>query len=398
VANKKYNMSNILFLSLRFPYPPQRGDRIRAYHFIKELSKKHDISMVSFFESEKEIEQIDELKKYCSKVEVVKFSPVRAYFNSAFYSFSSKPFQVGYWYSPNMCKKIEWLIESNDFDIIHAQFFRMAQYVTKYAQYPKVLDLADALSLNLHRRAKLDRGFCLPLVKLEEKRVRRYETEIIKNFDIGTMVSAFDRDYLLNLDESLKLSVIPMGVDHNYFSPDKKDYKQQVLFTGTMSYFPNYDAVLYFCKEIFPIIKKQLPDLSFYIVGNHPHRKLLQVACKDIVVTGYVPDVRPYFNDSAVFVCPLRSGSGMQAKNLEAMAMGVPIVTTSVGFEGLEAVPGKEILIADEPGKFADYVIQLIEDKEFRNEISENARRLVETKYSWHRIVKRLEQIYRQIS
>lgn len=390
-------MSNIFFLSLRFPYPPQRGDRIRAFNFIKELSKKHNISLISFFESEKELEQIDELRKYCSQVEVVKFNQMRAYFNSLLYSLSSKPIQVGYWYSPDMRKMIDQIIEANDFDIIHAQFFRMAQYVTKYTDYPKVLDLGDALSLNLCRRTQLDRGLTLPLVKLEERRVRKYEPEIIKNFDVGTMVSAFDLDYLLELDRSLDLAVIPMGVDHNYFSPSENDYQSQVLFTGTMNYFPNYDAVLYFCKEVFPIIKQKIPDLSFYVVGNRPHKKLMPLASNDIVVTGYVPDVRPYFNDSAVFVCPLRSGSGMQAKNLEAMAMGVPIVTTSIGLEGLDAIPGKEIFVADTPEDFADCVIRLINEPDLRREISENARKLVKTKYTWPEIVNGLNRIYEQI-
>jgi len=273
----------------------------------------------------------------------------------------------------------------------------MAQYITKYTNYPKVLDLGDALSLNLHRRTQLDRGLTLPLIKLEERRVRKYETEIIRDFDVGTMVSAFDKDYLLELNNSLKLAVIPMGVDLDYFSPGKKDYKPQILFTGTMNYFPNYDAALYFCNEIFPLVKQKSPDVSFYIVGNNPHKKLLQIASDDIVITGHVPDVRPYFDDSAVFVCPLRSGSGMQAKNLEAMAMGVPIVTTSIGLEGLEATPDREIFVADKPKDFANYVIRLIKEPSLRREISENERKLVETKYSWPEIVKGLNQIYERI-
>lgn len=390
-------MPNLLFLSLRFPYPPQRGDRIRAYYFIKELSKEYNITLISFYESEEELEQIDELRKYCSQVEVIKFSQIRAYFNSIIYSFSSKPIQVGYWYSPKMRKMVDKLVESNDFDIMHAQFFRMAQYVTKYTDYPKVLDLTDALSLNLHRRAQLDRGLSLPLIKLEERRVRKYEIEIINNFDVGTMVSPFDRDYLLELDNSLKLDVIPMGVDLEYFSPAETGYKTRILFTGTMNYFPNYDAALYFCNEILPLIKQELPEVSFYVVGNNPHKQLRQIACNDIVVTGHVPDVRPYFADSAVFVCPLRSGSGMQTKNLEAMAMGVPIVTTSIGLEGLEATSGKEIFVADDPNDFANHVIQLIREPELRRKISENGRKLVETKYSWPKITKRLTQIYEQI-
>ena len=392
-------MLDLLFLSLRFPHPPQRGDRIRAFYFMKELSKRYNITLVSFFESKNEIERIDKVREHCSQVEVIRFSPIRAYCNSVTHLFSSKPLQVGYWYSPEMHRTVDKLIESKHFDIIQAQFFRMAQYLTKFTDHPKVVDLTDALSLNLRRRVQLDKGLKLPLVKLEERRVRAYETEIINSFDAGTVVSSFDRDYLLGLDNSLELSVVPMGVDLDYFFPvEKGDYKPQILFTGTMNYFPNYDAVIYFCEKIFPIIQRELPDASFYVVGNNPNKRLLRYANNKIVITGHVADVRPYFADSAVSVCPLRSGSGMQAKNLEAMAMGVPVVTTTRGFQGLEATSGKDLLVADNPEDFANNVIQVIKEPEFRQELSENARKLVEAKYGWPEIVKRLDLIYQQIS
>jgi glycosyltransferase involved in cell wall biosynthesis len=297
-----------------------------------------------------------------------------------------------------MQKTIDDLVDQYDFDIIHVQFFRMARYVIKLTQCPKVLDLGDAMSLNLHRRATLDKSLAWPLVKLEELRVRKYETTILKHFDVGTMVSAFDRDYLLALDNSLNLEVVPMGVDLEYFQPNNVQYRPQLLFTGTMNYFPNYDAVWYFYHKIFPYIKQTRPDVAFYVVGNYPLSKLKRLESnRDIVVTGHVPETRPYFAQSAVFVSPMRGGSGIQAKNLEAMAMGVPVVTTSVGAAGIEAKVGHDLIVADEPKEFASKVIQLLDDPELRREIGQNGRRLVEEKYNWPDVVGRLEKIYEEI-
>ena len=413
----------ILFLCLRCPYPPQRGDRIRSYNFIKQLSKRHDITLVFFAESESDIEAVKHLQPFCERVEWVKFSPFFASINTAIHCLSRIPLQVHYWYSPQMQRKINQLLAEENFQLIHAQLFRMGQYVIKTEGIAKVLDLCDSLALNLSRRAELD---CTPkrfLVKLEEKRVRRYEVEIMKAFDSGTVVAHFDRDYLLNQDNSLNLSVVPMGVDLKYFQPLKvnndsngadvtekqnmtltvqedfaDDRSKNLLFTGTMNYFPNSDAVIYFCNNVFPLIQKRYPDATFYIVGNHPTEQIRRLSDqKGVVVTGYVPDIRPYFEKASVFVAPLRAGSGIQTKNLEAMAMGIPVVTTSIGAMGLEAETDTELLIADTPETFAERVIHLIENPDIRQNLADAGRKRVEASYDWQVLVNRLEQVYDQI-
>ena len=362
----------ILYIGLRFPYPPNRGDRIRAYNFIRHLSEKHSVTFVSFFESAEDIDSIRELECFCTQVKVVPFNKFRACLNSMSHVFSKLPLQIWYWHSKEMQRIIDELVAQNDFDLIHAQFFRIAQYITKFSHCPKILDLTDAMSLNLNRRAKLDRGLKYPLLKLEESRTRKYETEIVSHFDMGIMVSEYDRDYLLSLDGNLKLGVVPMGVDLEYFQPGTADEFQGghrrggalcpsvappiLLFTGTIDYFPNTDAAWYFYHEIFPYVKQALPDVMFYVVGTNPPKKLKKLEANgDIVVTGRVPDVRPYFNDAAVFVSPMRCGSGTQVKNLEAMAMRVPVVTSSFGIAGTEAQAGHDMLVADEPREFANW-------------------------------------------
>lgn len=399
----------ILFLCLRCPYPPHRGDRIRSYHFIKQLSKRHNISLVFFAESDSDIEAVRHLQPYCERVEWVRFRPNFAKLNTAIHCLSRTPLQVHYWYSPQMQRKINELLAENTFELVHAQLFRMGQYVINAHGIVKVLDLCDSLALNLSRRAELD---CTPkrfLVKLEEKRVRQYEIEIMKSFDRGTVVANFDRDYLLNQDYNLKLSVVPMGVDLSYFHPNSDvtsdsngllaavttNSTKNLLFTGTMNYFPNSDAVMYFCEEIFPLIQQQHPDVNFYIVGNHPTEQVQRLAENSgVTVTGYVPDIRPYFHNSSVFVAPLRAGSGIQTKNLEAMAMGTPVVTTSIGAMGLEAEIGQELLTADTPQDFAECVIHLLENPGIQLKLGNAGRKRVEASYDWGVLVEKLEQVY----
>ena len=399
----------ILFLSLRCPYPPHRGDRIRSYNFIKQLSEQHAVTVVYFAESESDIESAKHLEPFCERVEWVRFHRSFALMNTGVHCLSRRPLQLHYWYAPPMQRKINELLEQEDFELIHAHLFRMGQYVTEVQGPTKVLDLCDSLALNLSRRAELESNpwlakiklDCTPkrfLVKLEENRVRRYEVDIMKAFDCGTVVARFDRDYLLKQDNNLNLSIVPMGVDLDYFQPKSAvQPAPSLLFTGTMNYFPNADAAIYFCNEIFPRIREQHPKAEFYIVGNHPSDPVKRLEAQDgVVVTGYVPDIRPYFEKASVFVAPLRAGSGIQTKNLEAMAMGVPVVTTPVGAMGLEADIGKELLVADTPTAFAENVVHLLNDEHLRERLARTARTRVETNYSWEAIGDRLKHVYTQ--
>jgi len=388
----------ILFLSLRFPYPPHRGDRIRAYHFIEQLAQRHSITSVSFVESDQELAYVKRLEPFCDRVECVRFHHGRARLNSLLHCFSNLPLQVYYWSVPRMQQVINQLLDQDGYDLIHAQLFRMGQYVSHVQGIPKMLDLCDSLALNLSRRADLDRSLIRFLVKLEARRVRQYEVEIMNSFDWGTVAAPFDRDYLLKQDAALKLSVVPMGVDLDHFQPTSTKYRPHLLFTGTMSYFPNWDAALYFHDEIFPLIQVVHPETTFYVVGNDPPGQIRKLANREnVVVTGHVPETRPYFDEAAVCISPMRTGSGLQVKNLEAMAMGVPVVTSSLGALGLDAKVGQDLLVADTPEAFAKHIIHLIESHDFRQAVGDAGRRLVEEKYSWDILVKQLEGVYSHI-
>jgi sugar transferase (PEP-CTERM/EpsH1 system associated) len=390
---------NILFLSLRCPYPPNRGDRIRNYYFIKHLAKKHRVTLVSFVESTDEIEMARPLNQLCHQVEFVLFNRTEALFNSASGFFSIEPFQVHYWRSLKMQKKVDELLDRNQFDLIHAHLFRMGQYVSKYNGKSKVLDLCDSLALNLSRRYQMDRGPHVPMLKWEADRVKKYEVEMMRSFDYGMVVAQSDRNYLISEDSNLKLAVIPVGIDLDYFlqsEPVEDESVPHLLFTGTMSYFPNIDAACYFCHQILPLIQEKIPSVHFSIVGSNPKKIVQKLASPSVTVTGTVPDTRPYFNQSSVFVSPMRSGSGLQVKHLEAMATGLPIVTTPLGASGLEGTWGEHLCVAETPKDFANRTIQLIQNSHMRRKIGKSGQNLVRHKYNWHVLGQQLENVYQQ--
>ena len=389
----------ILFLSLRCPFPPNRGDRIRNYNFIKYLAKDHAVTVVSFAESQQEFDNIAELTSFCERAELIPFSRLQARRNCVFNFFSKAPLQIHYWRSTKMQRTIDNLLQQMDFDLVHAHLFRMGQYVADCKGIPKMLDLCDSMALNLSRRIEIDHGAVLPLLKIEQKRTRDYEVGIARIFDHSTVVAKPDYDYLLEQNAELSLSIIPVGVDPDYFQPcSTEDEGLNLLFTGTMNYFPNYDAAIYFHNEIWPLIIAKHPDVTFSIVGNDPTDQVKRLASNNVTVTGYVPDTRVYFNQATVFVSPMRSGSGLQVKHLEAMAMGIPIVTTTIGSLGIEAIENQDLLVADTPNNFANHVNMLLDDRELRRSIGNSGRKLIEEKYNWQILGKQLNEVYFQIT
>jgi len=298
-----------------------------------------------------------------------------------------------------MQRIIDNLLQQMDFDLVHAHLFRMGQYVADCKGIPKMLDLCDSMALNLSRRIEIDHGAVLPLLKIEQKRTRDYEVGIAQIFDHSTVVAKPDYDYLLEQNAELSLSIIPVGVDPDYFQPcSTEDKGLNLLFTGTMNYFPNYDAAIYFHNEIWPLIIAKHPDVTFSIVGNNPTGQVKRLASNNVTVTGYVPDTRVYFNQATVFVSPMRSGSGLQVKHLEAMAMGIPIVTTTIGSRGIEAIENQDLLVADTPNNFANHVNMLLDDWELRRSIGNSGRKLIEEKYNWQILGKQLNEVYFKIT
>lgn len=238
-----------------------------------------------------------------------------------------------------------------------------------------------------------DVSFKKIICAIERKRVLSYEGRILNSFDKSILVSLNDKKYLGQFFDVSNVEVIQNGVDLEYFSYFNGEYnKNKIVFIGNMRTVPNVDAAIYFAREVFPIIRKEVPKAEFFIVGSEPAKKVYNLASKsnNIYVTGFVEDVRTYLQSAAVSVSPMRYGAGIQNKILESMAVGTPVVSTSIGLEGINATPDKEIMVGDLPEIFAKRVLDFMRDSSLRKSVSTTGRMLVEKHYSWEKVLEKL--------
>jgi len=388
----------ILFITPRLPCPPHGGDKLRAFNFIKYLSRKHSIYLVSFIESEKELEYVAPMKEYCADVEVILLKPIHSYLSCLFYSLSLIPFQVAYYRDRRMKNKISEIINREKIDGIYIHLLRMAQYVKDIKAVNRILDLTDSLSLSLKRSLRFRNHLFFLFYFVEWLKISIYEPRIIQHFDRCLLISAVDKEATNLLRGAENISIISNGVDFNYFRPTGRQYNpNSIVFIGNLHSFPNRDAVLYCYRDILPLIKRAVPDIKFYIVGINPPKKILELAKdKNVIITGGVDDSRPYLSDAAVMVCPIRVATGMQNKILEAMAMGLPTISTSIATLWMDKKEDSGVLIVDTPAEFAKKVIEVIKNKDLREQLSINARKLIVENYDWNKNIKKLELLFEE--
>lgn len=384
---------NILFLTARFPQLPFKGDQTRTYHQIRLLSQRHRVSLISLAEAPISQIALEHLRQFCERIVIVRHHPTRAALNLLVAPFTDYPFQTLLRRSAKLARVVREELKNGNYDLAHVQLVRMAPYLEDVQDLPRVIDLIDALSLNMERRYRVERGLLKPAAYLEWQRLKDYERKICEMYDEITVVSAADRAAIGSFNN---IHVNPNGVDLAKFDGQASERKPSTLvFVGTMDYFPNIDAACYFVREVLPLIKRQEPDVQLNIVGANPTKDVRQLASDPAVqVRGFVPDLMEYLGAAAVAVCPMRSGSGMQFKTIEAMAAGTPVVATPFALGGLEVVHGEHILVAKDSSEFADHVVKLLRDKSLRDYLVENAIRLVRARYTWEACVAALEQTY----
>jgi glycosyltransferase involved in cell wall biosynthesis len=308
--------------------------------------------------------------------------------------FSSLPLQALYYRSNGFKKRIDELLAENSFDLIHAYMLRVAPYLSDVA-VPKILELIDSMQLNLERRVAMESIPKRWLFQEELRRIVHYEREIGGYFDQMIVVSEKDR----MLIPSQKVTVIPLGVDTDLFKPNRKGYKEPVIvFSGNMGYTPNINAARWFVGECFPFIQKEIPTVSLIIAGANPSKEVCDLAhCNGITVTGFSKSMPEILAQASVAIAPMQSGSGMQFKILEAMACGLPVVTTTLGLGDIKAGPGEEICVADAAEEFAETVVMLLKSPKMADRIGRNAREFVMHHHCWGNNASKVEEIYSEL-
>jgi sugar transferase (PEP-CTERM/EpsH1 system associated) len=384
----------ILFVSARLPYPSLYGDQVRAFNQLKILGRRHDITLLSFVHGRVSPEAHAALAPFCRKILAVPHHWRHKAIGCLRGAFSRYPIQTLFHQSGAMARAVRQHLSSGAFDLVHVQLVRMAPYFENVTGIPRVLDLIDALSLNMDRRSRRERGPLKFAAAMERNRLMTYERAVCAAYDQTIVVSSLDR---AAIGDFSNLHTIPMGMDLDKF-PFHTGQRQpnSIVFSGNMGYFPNIDAAKWFVYEVLPLVKSRIPDVRLKIVGVNPHPDVRRLAEYDpaVTVTGYVEDMYAHLNQATVAVAPLRAGSGMQIKVIESMATGTPLVATSFGLGGIDVVGGRHVLIADEPDAFAAHVVRLLNDGSLRSTLASNARQLVKEKYTWERSVEMLHRVY----
>ena len=405
----------ILFLTQIVPFPPDAGPRVKTWHVLRSLAMQgHSVTLVSFVRPE-EAPHLSALEDVCAAVYTVPIRRSRVtdiwYMTRSY--LTSRPFLVERDDLPEMQSAVDKLVKDNDFDFIHADQLTMVQFALRGANVarnkkPKVIfDAHNAVWSIVERMRENARWFLKPVLSIEAMRVKRYEGELLKQVDHVLAVTDVDQ---AGLEEALRVSkirsgervapitVVPIATDTNQLRPIKRKANSKNIVTlGTLHYPPNADGIRWFFNEVFPLIREQVPDVTLTIIGKNPPQDFLDLAAKNpdaVTVTGYVPELPPYLEQSALMVVPVRAGGGMRVRILEAFAYAMPVVTTTIGLEGIHAEPERDVLVADTASDFAKRVVELLEDTSLQEKLSTNGRRLAETKYDWQVVLTAMKPIY----
>lgn len=375
----------ILFLSRWFPFPMNNGSKLRIYNLLRELREHHDITLLSFADQTEVNREAPELRSICSDVHVVPWREFNAHSFQAYLGFLSlKPRSITDTFSVEMIQKITRLINTEKYDLVIASQLPMAAYCRYFKGLPAMF---EELELGLSSRTS-DLTFA-PYRHLRHAltwfKLRLYLSQLLKHFETVTVVSEQERDLTLKKFPFVRnICVIPNCINlADYNGIQAKTGSSRLIFTGSFRYHANYEAMCWFIREVFSLVLEQMPEVELLITGDHADLPLPLE--KNINLTGYVDDIKPLIASSTVVLAPLRSGGGTRLKILEAMAMGIPVVATSKGAEGLEVHSGEHLYIADDPVEFSACVITLLRDAGLRDQMAKRARSVLQDKYVWEK-------------
>jgi sugar transferase (PEP-CTERM/EpsH1 system associated) len=379
--------------------PPDTGGKIRSFQILKQLARQHEITLFTFYPEHANDLHAQGADIFAKVVAVpLPLPPRRSLAEYARYArmlMAGRPFTIDKYFYPEVRRHYAALLASSAFDLILCDFIFPAPLIDWQNPPPKILFTHNVEAQVWQRHAKIASN---PFVKLacwlESRALNRAERHYVQLADYVLTVSENDRACFARYVDPKRISVIPTGVDTEYFQPMPGPAQPNTtVFTGSMDWMPNEDGVAYFVEKILPLVRREIPEALFWAVGRRPPRRLEALASVNVVVTGAVEDIRPYLGKAAVCVVPLRSGSGTRIKIFEAMAMGKAVVSTSLGAEGLPVRHGENIILADDPADFARQVVDLLRDPQRCVQLGEAARQLVVQHYSWSTAAASFDQI-----
>ena len=382
----------IFVLLPRIPFPLEKGDKLRAFNQIKQLAKHNEIVLCALNDNAKVSEQdaFRALQPYCQSINFIRFNKLQILLGLVRAFFKGLPMQCGYFYNRKAAKKVNALIAKHKPDMLYGQLLRVAEYI-RHKEIPKAIDYQDIFSYGMKRRADIASFITRPIYNMEYRRLKHYEASIFDDFDVRTIISEPDRK-LFPHDKRDEILIIPNGVDHDFFKPMEREKKYNLVFTGNMSYPPNVNAVEYLANEILPIVWKSRPETTLYIAGATPDPKVKKAASERIIVSGWLDDIRDAYAQSRVFIAPMRIGTGLQNKLLEAMSMRLPAITSPLANASLGAKPNEEILIGSNAQEMAQHIITLLTDTQKAEQIAQAGFDFTNRVYDWGRATERLEE------
>ena len=380
----------VLYLCHRIPYPPNKGDKIRAFHQIQAIAAKHELDVFTLADDPADLVHQAELARYCRQLTVTRVHPPVTRLKALPFLFTAKPMTLPYFYSAELAAAVRNALQIRNYDRIFAYCSAMAQYVESAADIPLVMDFVDVDSDKWMQYAGVSRFPFSAVYRREGRCLRQYETRICERAACAVVSTEREASLLREISPAVPIHAIPNGVDTDYFNPAVVPPQRtlpSIIFTGDMSYFPNQEAVAYFARKVFPLIRQSIKDARFLIVGRNPNREVQQLQnIQGVEVTGFVPDVRTYLAKAHVAVAPFSIAAGIQNKILEAMAYGLPVVATSRALQGLSPEIAPLVAVADAPAEMAAAVLVLL-----RNPQKEHlGRERVKVEYSWDNSLKRL--------
>lgn len=374
----------------RFPYPLEKGDKLRAFHQLKELNKHFDVTLFALTNEEISSEHFEKVNEYCSKVVVHQQNWFQKGWNILRSATNGNPFQVGYFYSSKGQNKVKSLLKENTFNHIYCQLIRMTEYVKNEHVIPKTLDYMDALSAGIQRRESKQKLHKRWLFRSESKRLKRYESLMFDFFENRTIISKQDQQLIMH-PNSQEIVCIANGIDASFFEEISANKTHDFVFVGNMSYPPNVEAIAYIAENILP----RFPEQNLLISGSSPSKRVKKIASenKQIDLTGWVDDIRMSYAAGKIFLAPMMIGTGMQNKLLEAMAMGVPCITTPHANNPIGTKENTEILVASDPDEFEKSIKLLLNNESKYSEIQLKARSFVEQNHHWSKTTNGLVEL-----